>query len=888
MINGAAARARPVVVRGGRLTKWKGRVASVSPSLFMASVSVAALSVGIATAEVISTPQTSQVTFGLDEDNTITSTGSVDLTTGATAVVIDTDYTSVFTNNGTIQGPSPFESSGFGVVLTGALSATGQIVNNGVINIDAAGSTDAAALGFLMLDDFSGAFVNSGTVTATASSTSSGRASALGAVFVNGIEAGASVSNSGTITATANAIGTSNVTALGLLFVDDVDGTISNNGTITATAGNATTVTALGIAVLGGLGATGGLTNQGTITAVATDNANDAIAIGVQIQDAIDGNISNENTVTALAVGSDSANAAGFQFQNGLDGNFENSGTLTAAAEASTSAARAGGLFVIGTVDGDVLNSGTVNARADGDNGATAAGYAINGNLNGNFNNSGTINITATRASSAGGSEPFGAVPEATGFLVSGIANGDVANSGTITTSAAATGTASAVGVFVGDLQGQFSNTGVITATGTGSADAYGLNFQNFDGVITGVGQISATSDGGNAYAIFLGTGSGTLNVVSTDQVTGLIRVQDHNVNLDANGGSGIFEFEDVAPGSGTFTTTVSDSSLGWFVQDAGGSAPVYAAVTVNDLAPVGDVVAYYGNVVGSVGSALRFDLPEEVSRGNAWGPSFGAFRPFAMIDAEARQFESDTGSDTDVTLFNGSAGYSGQLENGLAVAVGMGVFYADGDNDVTDFDTTGFYLDAAIGRQFGAYTVEAGLGYGWLSTDRTRQISGSSDATADYDSTLLTAHLGVERAFDVHDSIGLLGFGEVRYTQQQDDGYTETGSSANATVGDVTTEVIEARLGVEVEKSLNNGGLLIGQLSGVLRRDLGDDTANVTVFSTSQSLTFASTDFNGASLLVGYEKELLSDMTLELTAEQEFGDAAQGPNVRAGLRWSF
>ncbi|NVO58582.1 autotransporter outer membrane beta-barrel domain-containing protein [Rhodobacteraceae bacterium B1Z28] len=237
---------------------------------------------------------------------------------------------------------------------------------------------------------------------------------------------------------------------------------------------------------------------------------------------------------------------------------------------------------------------------------------------------------------------------------------------------------------------------------------------------------------------------------------------------------------------------------------------------------------------------------------------------------------------------FNGSAGYSGQLENGLALALGLGVFRSDGDTNSTDFDTDGFYLDASVGRQIGAYTLEAGLGYGWLSTEKSRQINGSADANADYDSTLLTAYVGFERAFDVADGFGLLGFGDVRYTRQKDNGYTETGSSANVTVGDSTTDVIEVRLGAEAEKSLGSGGLVIGQLSGVMRRNLGDTDAAVTVFSSQQTLSFASTDFTGASVLVGYEHELVTGMKFEAIAEQEIGSNAQGPNFQAGLQWSF
>ena len=368
-------------------------------------------------------------------------------------------------------------------------------------------------------------------------------------------------------------------------------------------------------------------------------------------------------------------------------------------------------------------------------------------------------------------------------------------------------------------MQGSFSNTGEITVRATGAAGtrAAGIQFDNFDGTIDDLGTIRVSGND-EVYAVYLGTGSGTLNVDTKDDVEGDIRVNEHNVNLDAKGGSAVFRFEDAAPGAGIFKTTVSDKHSAWFVEDEGGAAPVYAAVDADDIAFSGDIVAFYGSAVGTSGNALNYSSSPQVAQGVT---SFG-FRPFAMIDAEYREFDSDTGSDTDVSLFNGSAGFTGRMDNGLALAFGMGVFSADGDNDSTDFDTTGFYLDAAVGRQFGAYTLEAGLGYGWLSTDRTRQINGSDDAHADYDSRLVTAHIAVERGFDVSGDFGLLGFANARYTNQKDDGYTETRSSANATVGDVTTEVIEAQLGLEAEKQFENGGILSAQLSGVLRRDLG------------------------------------------------------------------
>lgn len=99
---------------------------------------------------------------------------------------------------------------------------------------------------------------------------------------------------------------------------------------------------------------------------------------------------------------------------------------------------------------------------------------------------------------------------------------------------------------------------------------------------------------------------------------------------------------------------------------------------------------------------------------------------------------------------------------------------------------------------------------------------------------------------------------------------------------------MIEARLSIEAEKSLNAGDVIKGGLSGVIRRGLGDTETDVTVFSSTNSLIFTATDFTGASVSVGYEKHLASNAQFKAIAEQEIGDDAQRPYFRIGLNWSF
>lgn len=814
------------------------------------------------------------------------------------AVQVNGDVAGSIVNNGTIEvdvSSTDGDIEAWGIYVNGDLTETGEILNTGTIRVDglintSAGST-ASIYGIVVDGDVGGSIRNTGTIDVRARSFADDYAYAWGIYVEDDLLETGEIVNSGTIKSVAITTSDSTASAFGIFVDGDASGVIVNTGTLDIFASAPSTYEAIAYGISVDSDLSGRIENSGTIKVTALGVESDASAYGIHVDDdMLEGaTIINSGTITAFASADtdDEAYAGGFYLEDLVEGTVINSGTITGTALSLNTGdeATASGMYIGDDVSGTVTNSGTMTLRAEAaEDSATAAGFYLTDNLSGTITNSG--NITATAISRDTEAEAYG-------VYVDEIATGDISNSGNITVTAQggmdggglSPDQSTAIGVYANDMQGSFSNTGQITVHATGSAGtrAAGIQFDNFDGTINGLGTIRVSGND-EVYAVYLGTGSGTLNADTKDDVDGVIRVDAHNVNLDAQGGSAVFNFEDATPGAGVFTTTVSEEGSAWFVQDEGGAAPVYAAVDADDFAVSGDVVAFYGSVVGSSGNALNYAPSEQVAQGF----TFAGFRPFAMIDAQYREFDPETGSDLDVSLFSGSAGITGQMDNGIALAVGMGVFSADGDNESADFDTNGFYLDAALGRQIGAYTLEAGFGYGWLSTDRTRQINGSDDAHADYDSRLLTAHIAVERGFDVSGDFGLLGFANARYTNQKDDGYSETRSSANATVGDVTTEVIEAQLGVEAEKQFGNGGILSGQLSGVLRRDLGTTDADVTVFSSTQSLIFASTDFTGARVAVGYEQDLVEDIQLELNAEQEIGSDAQGPFLRAGLRWSF
>ncbi|WP_170406518.1 beta strand repeat-containing protein [Ruegeria arenilitoris] len=811
---------------------------------------------------------------------------------GAAGFYFDADFDGNFSNSGSISTKS-FADNGTsnaiglafadGLVVDGDM--TGSISNSGTISALSDGEVVAGASGFHIGGQLSGNFENSGLISVGATSRS-GEAEAYGLYVDEGFTG--DITNSGSVHVQGD--GDLDATVGGYYLEGDLNGSFENSGSIVANiTGSADSANAYGLAIRENLGAGGGILNTGSILSrVENEGGLNATATGIFVRRDVDSDIQNTGTIDAVVTGNQigSATAVGINVSGDVSGTLSNSGTISAFADGGSSVF-AYGVTVANSFVGDLINSGSISVTAenlDSGTGASAAAIFI-GTLTGNVENSGTLVASV---------EGDGSFMNATGINLFGAFDGDFTNSGTIradaTNARSSTASTVATGVFIGETSGAITNSGTISATASGvGAEAFGIRIDNFDGVITDVGTISATSGSGDAYAIYLESGSGTLNVDTEDRVTGTMRVAGHDVNLDARGGSSVFFFEDADTDVGTFTTTVSDDGSAWFVGDEGGSNPVYATVDSADVFIPGDVIATYGAVVGSAGQALGYSAPAQVSRGFAFRDSFvNAFRPYAMVDAQAKQFDQPGGSDTDVDILNGSFGFSGQLDNGTALAFGIGVFTADGDSDTTSFDTNAVYLSLAAGRQFGAYTVEADLGVGFLSNDKTREITGSPDAKGDYDSTLYTLSIGVERSFDLQSDFELLGFGNVRYTRQDDDGYTETDSFANATIGDATTEVIEARLGIEAEKSVGRGGALIGQVSGVLRRDLGQSSADVTVFSTTNSLVFPSTDFTGGSVLIGYESRFDSGLKLEVNAEQEIGSDAQGPFVKAGLQWSF
>lgn len=854
--------------------------------------------------------------YGIYVDDALTATGSIE-------------------NSGTItaRGITRTDSTASAYGIYVGATSEGTILNSGTIDVLASAQSDyyAFAWGILVDSAFGGSVSNTGTITATANAVTSS-ATAFGIDIDGTLLDGGSVTNTGTISAMALTLTDSSAEAYGVRIDSNMEGTSSfvNEGTIISEAKSSSdnySADAWGVQIDGQVGADAQVVNAGIVTSLASAPLYSATAYGIEIDGDLAGSFLNTGTIEATGIGGvDEGQADGIEINGVISGTFENTGTILSFADGNTSATAYGvyvddgisatgrfensgsisanattrfeegdarGIYIASNIadGGFFLNSGSVSANATGSSSATAYGIYVSSSVNGTLTNSGTIDVNAVNT--------FDSQASAYGIYVGSTSEGVIVNSGSINVTSTDQGmdeSASAYGIYVSTLgvNGTLTNTGSISAQGFTTNDdgddveVYGIYISNHEGTLNHDGVISVgtnVTDPEDIYGIYLGNGSGTLNLGSSAEVDGVIRVNGHNVNMVADTKSLLFAFEDINTGTGVFTTSVENEGVAWFVDGEGSANPVYAAVATETLQPFSAVTANYGALLDGLGGGLPLASGIEVTQGTG---GTGGFSPFVSANLSATSFDGTDGNpDAEVSTLDGTFGYAGTLGSGLALSVGGGVFTSSGDYGASDFESDGLFAGATVGQNIAGFDLEAGAGFGKLTTENSRDVGGGDLAEASIDSTFATVHLGVSKALAPVNGFDLRGYGELRYTNMMVQGYEEDGSMANAQVGDYTIGTTEVTLGLEGGYTINDSAMVTVAVNATSRM-ISDTDYDVTVFGTDAVLTSAASDFAGAGVAFGFEHRFEDTGLFEVSLGQEFGDGASGPSIEAGVRWSF
>ncbi len=822
-------------------------------------------------------------------------------------------------NSGNIMVASHGSSGSAEGIRTGSIAANGTMTNTGTITATAVGQgSGAGAEGIRVLGRVAGTLENSGQIMVQAIDTSSASSTGILTGAIDG-----SLTNSGTISAAAG--GGSFAYVEGIEIRGNLDGSFNNSGAITAQAIGTSSAYVDGI---NAIDVAGTFSNSGIISVSA--QAAFAGAEGLSLDD-IQGSVDNSGGISAIASGTSTARASGI-FLGAIDGSFSNSGSITASATTLGSGASfpfqravASGIYVDNINEdpmggfGSFENSGAIAASASGLN-ASALGLRFS-HVGGKLSNSGNISVGAMADQ---GSSAFAA-----GIIGANVRDsGDVFNSGTLQVSAIGqnVSTVAAVGMAFDQIDTTVSNSGAIAVSAQGDSlvrahgittaalstggvlshsgaisvsakggtdtEAYGIFVGSAQGTVNVTGDVSATSTG-KSYAVFLGDGGGTLNVETSADIDGTIRVSDHDVNLSHIGGRVVYRFQDDDTANGVFTTSVSSASQGWFVDDEGGAAPVYASFDATELQPNTNQSFEIAGLTYTLARQLDNDDAGDVSRDRVVlstrgsGPIEG-FRPYVSVSG-SRSDGTASGSSTSLSsnMWSVSLGATRDLGTGLRYGFGASYFENDGTFGSSSFDTSGVFISGIVAQNFGFADLSFGLGYGDLDTDESRPV-GSDTSEADYSGDMITALVAAKRQFALKNGAILTPRASFLYGEQNLDGYTETGGSANATVGDRTVTFNETRIGGEYA-TYTLGGRLSASLAAVRRDADAPSVVDVTIFGNTLALASGGggTDTFG-EVGLNFEKPFDHGGILHLEARSTLGADVSTQALWASYEWKF
>lgn len=756
---------------GGRVVKWKGRVASIAPAL--ASVSVVALmATGAFGQTVFDSLENSEQTIIIDEDITVTADGKVRLQGGndLAPIYIDVpDYSSVVTNDGSVDVLQNSGTQPGGIWLTGDLSG-GSIINNGEITVDVMNSdSSASASGIYVSGEVNGSITNSSTgLIDVLVASDSYEVTAYGIYVYGNVGEVGVITNAGMINVEADSTEES-VSAYGVYVDGYLDGAIDNSGTIDVRAeSDSSTASAYGIYVSGDVGGTGSIENSGELLVEAlAGTEHSATAYGIYAEGDLYGSIVNTGTglidvsahsgtsdasaygiyvygsvedgatiandgmiaVEAYTPESSSAYAYGIYVSSDMDGTIDNTGTIDVYAEAGSSSVSAYGIYVDGTVGGDITNAGDI--IVEGFNGtdtdASATGiYAST--LDGSITNSGLIDVFAQSVTS-----------DASGYgiYVDNDMNGTITNtqSGVITVAASAPGgEASAIGVYVNanvNVDGGIVNDGTIEAFAevldSATASAYGIYVESdLDGTIVNTGDILASASATGYYAYAYGIEiDGNLDGTITN--TGTITAKANAQYIASAYGMYIDgALNGTIDGNGTISATaISDtysaSAYGIYVADGIGanglidvSGLIEATAEADTYSASASGIYVDGDMDGTITVSGTIAADAQTYDNDYYATAAGIYISGNVSYVSDSGTTTGTGTGTGTGSTGGSrfASVSGGANTGSIVVTSTGVIdvYAE-NNSSSDAYAAGIYLDGNLGgtiENHGLITVEA------------------------------------------------------------------------------------------------------------------------------------------------------------------------------------
>ncbi|WP_419913883.1 autotransporter domain-containing protein [Hoeflea sp.] len=595
-------------------------------------------------------------------------------------------------------------------------------------------------------------------------------------------------------------------------------------------------------------------------------------------------------------------------FAEGIDNNVSHNSPVTNSGSIRTKGIGADGIENNASRNSPVINSGSI--RTEGEN---AEGIWNNVSDNASVTNNGSIhtkgNIAAGIWNDQSDISPItnsGSI-HTEGIDAHGILNrfsnrSPVTNSGSIHTKEA-------------DARGIWNNASddsPVTNSGsihTGGSRAYGIwNFNSFNSPVTNSGSIHTKGDFGYGIWSFGSTSSPVTNIGwVVSERSEAIRIDDTDgvLNLHAPaflGGAITF----VQGASANITTGPSHSVL-WHLPanmiggdpTISGPVPWFYDATTKQFAtydPSGlqgsfNQLGNMTNLLSQVGRAnLETGGSEEGVAAYAGSRVTSAFGN-GGTDADNGQFwitgfggsidhDGDASSlGQTIRQIGIAAGYTWQQALDLQLNVMGGYIHGSIEANSRfaqsqDIDSDGVFAGVFGDKQWGNVSIDFGLVGGWLSSDSARFVNdnlaltngltlGQSHAVASFDSWFVAPEIGIGMDISRSDIV-YTPSAHLRYALQQIDGFTESGSAANAQVGSRSIGMIEANVEVAAAKPVKFG-TVTGRIGYLARYSTGDEAVPVVLLNITNTVGFGDTESHSAYLGLAADIDITPTTSLVL-----------------------
>jgi Autotransporter beta-domain/Extended Signal Peptide of Type V secretion system len=447
-------------------------------------------------------------------------------------------------------------------------------------------------------------------------------------------------------------------------------------------------------------------------------------------------------------------------------------------------------------------------------------------------------------------------------------------------------------------LNNSITNTGVIKS---GAIGIYGWSEGTFDGnTINNSGLIVSSGNDrleGIPVAIRMqgiadpsGSNFNTLNLTAPAFIGGKIQLQEaarFNVNLTSGVSHSVnWTFDHTGDYDPLSFSTLNPGSTPWFSNAANRN---YATLDPSAFAASSNMLADTANLVSSM-NKFGLDRGIKSEKTNSW----------LAVQANAFDYDGDgvATQKQKSKLYGIGAGFSQQYsaETVLGVMVGynrndlsVSGRFAQSYKNKTDGAFAGIFGSTKLNK----VVIDYALNGGYMDHKDKRFVNdnlasdGISFADASYNSTWIAPELKVSLPYQIAGGLTATPNINLRYAHQSIDGYTESGSNANASVNSRTIGSAEGRVGFMLSKDMDRGRIS-AHVDYLRRQATGDDKVRVSMIGDSQDVSFYTKDLNAAVFGADVRFNITKDFVLDATGNYMLGDNVSGGNATASLKYLF